>query len=184
MSFIVTARINDILAIQVPIPDIWLPYHVKTVLENRKSQDLWCRHCHRVDMTRLMICAPCRMKRPKNWLSSRKMKLGKQFRRNLGKYCCTPMWRDCLDVSPEACDNQRMVRAHSFCTFELSRENHLPCTIRGTKSGRTSSGMDAQEGGIMTSSHVTEFARRHQRNPAAYTDFSCDNRHWFRIKQN
>ena len=44
--------------------------------------------------------------------------------------------------------------------------------------------MDAQEGGIVTSSHVTEFARGHQRNPAAYTDFSDDNRHWFRIKRN
>ena len=69
--------------------------------------------------------------------------------------------------------------------FELFQENHLPGMIRGTKSGRrTSSGMDAQEGGIVTSSHVTEFARGHQRNPAAYTDFSDDNRHWFRIKRN
>ena len=92
------------------------------------------------------------------------------------------MWRDRTSHQKPVTTNEWLEL--TVVTFELFWENHLPGMIRGTKSGRTSSGMDAQEGGIVTSSHVTEFTRGHPRSPADYTDFSFDNRHWFRIKWN
>jgi hypothetical protein len=71
----------------------------------------------------------------------------------------TMMWRDWTSHQKPVADNQRMVIELTVHTFELFQENHLLGMIRGTKSGRTSSGMDVQEGSIVTSSHVTEFAR-------------------------
>ena len=62
------------------------------------------------------------------------------------------IWRDWTSPQKPVTTNEWLQL--TIVSFDLFRENHLPGMIRGTKSGRTSSGMDGQEGGILASSHV------------------------------